>query len=361
LRPLQHEFRIAGSVSRLGYDVTFNDLEGGRGGFDFLAERDGKTFEVEGKCVPAFLGQAIEPQEAEKLFSVLARKFSGWTDDNSVPILNITLRKRLDVSQSAISNLVEACNSAARTRVTTVLEDYASVEFLGAVPGSSSDRLYEIAQIDRASTWANVFLSLTKPRVAVRLLSSRRSKFLPNILATISDAAKRQLSGTRSGIIWLHIDYLDPHLFMSLATAEKGPSLFDLLATAVLDSPKRHHLSQLVISGGPHLARQHGYGISRSKRVVYNAPHCRFGDARLFPDGRNMKSSAKLTGEKAKSLLAATKINFVMPSGPKEAIFETWKANDRRGQAGRLKRSWHHLLPVWQSCAASQQSIGAHS
>jgi hypothetical protein len=107
---------------------------------------------------------------------------------------------------------------------------------------------------------------------------------------------------------------------MSLATAEKGPSLFDLLATAVLDPPKRHHLSQLVISGGSHLARQHGYGISRSKRVVYNAPHCRFGDARLFPDGRNMKSSAKLTGEKAKSLLAATKINFVMPSGPKEAI-----------------------------------------
>ena len=33
-----------------------------------------------------------------------------------------------------------------------------------------------------------------------------------------------------------------------------------------------------------------------------------------------MKSSATLTGEKAKSLLAATKFNFVMPSGPKEAV-----------------------------------------
>ena len=68
----------------------------------FLAERDGKAFEVEGKCVPAFLGQAIQPQEAEKLFSALARKFSGWTDDNSIPILSIILRKRLNVSQSAI-------------------------------------------------------------------------------------------------------------------------------------------------------------------------------------------------------------------------------------------------------------------
>ena len=205
LRPLQHEFRIAGEVSRLGYDVTFKDLEGGKGGFDFLAEGNGKAFEVEGKCVPAFLGQAIQPQEAEKLFSALAQKFSGWTDDNSIPILSITLRKRLNVSQSAISSLVEACNSAARTRTTTVVEDYTSVKFLGAVPETSSDRLSEIAQFDRASTWANVFLSLTKPRVAVRLLSSRPSKFVPNILTTVSDAAKRQLSGSRPGIIWLHI------------------------------------------------------------------------------------------------------------------------------------------------------------
>ena len=318
LRPLQHEFRIAGAVSRLGYDVTFTDLESGKGGFDFLAERDGKAFEVEGKCVPAFLGQAIQPQEAEKLFSALARKFSGWTDDNSIPILSIILRKRLNVSQSAISNLVEACNSAARTRTTTVLEDYASVKFLGAVPERLSDRLSEIAQIDRASTWANVFLSLTKPRMAVRLLSSRPSKFVPNILATVSDAAKRQLSGCRPGIIWLHIDYLDPHFFMSLA--EKGHSLFDLLATALLNSPKRHHISQLIISGGPHVVREHGYGISQFRSVVYNAPHCRFGAARLFPGGRNMKSSAILTSEKAKSVLAATKFNFVMPSGPKEAV-----------------------------------------
>jgi tetratricopeptide (TPR) repeat protein len=320
LRPLQHEFRIAGAISRLGYEVTFADLEGGKGGFDFLAERDGKAFEVEGKCVPAFLGQPIQPQEAEKLFSALAQKFSGWTDYNSIPILSITLRKPLNVSQSAISNLIEACNSAARTRSTTVLEDYASVRFLTAVPERSSVRLSEIVRIDRASTWAYVFLSLTKPRVAVRLLSSRPSKFVPNILATVSDAAKRQLSGSRPGIIWVHIDYLDSRSFLSLANAEKGLSLFDLLAVAVLDSPKRHHVSQLIFSGGPQLLRQHGYGISRFRRVVYNSPHCRFGATRLFPGGRNMKSSATLTGGKAKSLLAATKVNFVMPSGPKEAV-----------------------------------------
>ena len=318
LRPLQHEFRIAGAVSHLGYDVTFADLEGGEGGFDFLAERDDKAFEIEGKCVPAFSGQAILPEDAEKLFLALAQKFSGWTDDTSIPILSVTLRARLDVKQSAIAALIEACNSVARMRTTTVLEDYATVKFLGAVPEASIDRLSEIVQIDRMSTGANVFLSITKPRVVVRLESARSSKFVPNILATLSYAAKRQFSGTRPGVIWLHIDYLDPVHFNSLAYAEEGASFFDLLALAVLNSPKRPHISQLVFSGGAHLVRQSGYATSSFKKVVYNGPRCQFGSPLLFPGGKNRKSSVTLTGEKAKSLLSVAKLSFSLASGPKE-------------------------------------------
>ena len=255
LRPLQHEFRIAGVISHFGYNVTFADLEGGKGGFDFLAERDGKAFEIEGKCVPIFLGQAVLPQDAEKLFLDLAHKFNGWTDDTSIPILDIALRGRLDVNHSAISTLIEACNSAARTRTTAVVGDYAAVKFIGAAPESSGDRLFEAVKVDRMSTGANVFLSLTKPRIAVRLTSERPSKFGPSILATLSDAAK-QFSGSRPSVIWLHVDYLDPVFFDSLAYAKKGASFFDLLASAVLNSPKRSHISQLVFSGGAHLVRR---------------------------------------------------------------------------------------------------------
>ncbi len=43
-------------MSFLDYDVIFADREGGRGGFDFLAQANDRAFEVEGKCVPAFLG-----------------------------------------------------------------------------------------------------------------------------------------------------------------------------------------------------------------------------------------------------------------------------------------------------------------
>jgi hypothetical protein len=91
LRPLQHEFRIAGMISHVGFDVTFSDLEGNEGGFDFLAQREGRAFEVEGKCVPAYLGQAISPEDAEKFFLELRRMFSGWTDGSAIPILDVTL------------------------------------------------------------------------------------------------------------------------------------------------------------------------------------------------------------------------------------------------------------------------------
>ena len=318
LRPIQHEFRIAATVSHFGYDVTFADLEGGQGGFDFLAKRGGKAFEIEGKCISAFYGQAILPQDAEKLFLALAQKFTGWTDDASIPILDITLRGRLDVNQSAISTLIDACNSAAQSRATSVVTDYATVSFLGAAPEAACDRLSDIVQIDRMSTWTNVFLSLTKPRVAVRLQSVRPSRFAPNVLATLSDTAKRQLSGSRPGVIWLHIDYLDPAVFDSLSVAEDGPSFLDLLALAFLDSPTRPHISQLIFSGGPRITRRGEYAISQFKHAVYNAPCCEFGSVRLFPGGGNMKTSGTLTGAKAKSLLSKAKLNFAVPSGPKE-------------------------------------------
>jgi hypothetical protein len=163
LRPLQQEFRIAGTVSHFGFDVTFADLEGGKGGFDFLAERDGNAFEIEGKCVPAFLGQAILPQDAEKLFLALARKFSGWMDDTSIPILGIALREPLNVKQSAIADLIEACNSAARTHTTAVVGDYATVKFLGSAPEASSNRLAETIHIDACLAGRTSFSRLRSP------------------------------------------------------------------------------------------------------------------------------------------------------------------------------------------------------
>ena len=268
LRPLEHEFRAAGVISHLGFDVTFSDLEGNEGGFDFLAQRDGRAFEIEGKCVPAYLGQAISPEDAEKQFLELRRRFNGWADGAKIPILDVRLSKRLDVSRARIGDVIDACNAAARGRTAVIIEDYAAVRFLGAAPESARDLLIQQIHADRMSTNANMYLSTQEPRVVVRLSSDQESRFAPKVLATLGDAAKRQFTGSRPGIIWLHIDYLIPEQFDALAFREKGPSLFDLMALAVLDSPKRSHLCQLVFSGGSYLERRGGEPPLVCRRLI---------------------------------------------------------------------------------------------
>jgi hypothetical protein len=91
-------------------------------------------------------------------------------------------------------------------------------------------------------------------------------------------------------------------IFNSMAYATKGASLFDLIALAVLDSPKREHITQLVFSGGAHLVKKGEYQISSYRRVVYNSPSSNFGEAVLFPDGRRWtKREQPLRGSVAKA------------------------------------------------------------
>ena len=61
LRSLQHEMRVAGKLSKSGYEVKFEDLEG-NGGCDFLAKKNGVTYEVEAKSLPYSLAGLSSPR-----------------------------------------------------------------------------------------------------------------------------------------------------------------------------------------------------------------------------------------------------------------------------------------------------------
>jgi tetratricopeptide (TPR) repeat protein len=320
LRPLQHEFRIAGALSKSDYDVTFADREGGQGGFDFLAEKTGEAFEVEGKCVPAFLGQAVLPEDSEIFFLALTKRFRGWSDETSIPVLTVMLTKTLDTNQAMISKLVEACDKAALTRGSETIESYATVTFVHAAPKTNRDRLFEVMQIDSVASWARVFLSQGDPQVAVRLMSERPSRFVRRVLDTLSDSAKRQFSGNRPGVLWLHIDYLPPAIFDALANAPAAPSFLDLLALAVLNSPKRNHLCEVIFSGGAHLTRTGKIARSDFRKLVYQSPSCRFGNVRLFSPNKIIERSKAMESSKARSLLAEANLRFRIAAGPKQIV-----------------------------------------
>jgi tetratricopeptide (TPR) repeat protein len=214
--------------------------------------------------------------------------------------------------------MVEACNKAAQMQASVRLEDYATVEFIGMAPEAALGRLSEAVEVDRISTFAHSFISRRKPSVAVRLTSKRAESFAQGVTELLSDSAKRQFSRNRPGVIWLHIDYLDPAFFDSLANVKEGMSLLDIVAIAFLDSPSRPYISQLIFSGGALLTRRGAHVISQYKSAVYNAPNCQFGHAHLFSGGKNLNPGGTLTGAKAKRLLREAKFNVTIPGGRKE-------------------------------------------
>ena len=313
LRPLQHEMRVAGLISKLGCNVTFADLEGD-GGYDFLAEKDGLTYEIEGKSLPIFSGQPILPQDADKLFVVLRQKFDGWKDTAQIPILDLRVKNRLSTRHADLLELVEACSTAAAMKKALTIGSEIAVQYPGAVPDTPKVAL--AARLDSLRNGINLYVSQGQPKIVVRLSSEKSGRFVHNVLTTISDASKRQLSGNRPGIIWVHVDYVSPDIFDSMAHAKKGSSLFDLIALAVLDSPKRDHIAQLVFSGGAHLVKQGEYQTSSFRRIVYTSPRCKFREAVLFREGKQLtKRDQPPRGPVAKALLKKAILNVAVAPG----------------------------------------------
>jgi phenylpyruvate tautomerase PptA (4-oxalocrotonate tautomerase family) len=126
-------------------------------------------------------------------------------------------------------------------------------------------------------------------KVIIRLRSERRDKFEKNIIATISEASKKQFSGVRPSIIWVHIDYVSSESFKALSYSKEGTSRLDSIANAVFRSSKRDHITQLVFSGGAHLRIDGATRRSNFMRTVYNSPTGRFEKTFLFPDGRTRR------------------------------------------------------------------------
>lgn len=291
LRSLQHEMRVAVALSRQGCDIKFADLEG-VGRFDFLAERDALEYEVECKSLPIFSGYPIQPQDADKLSNELRRKFGGWSDQTRIPILTITLEGKLPADRAEQLRLVAACNEAVAKQGDIKVEYHTTVQFIGTIPDGPVKLIMERAGRDAFLHGIAVYFLPKHPKAVVRLQSLKKSRFARNIVTDISDAAKHQLTGTRGGVIWTHIDYIDKAMFDSLAYAVTYPSLFDQIANAVFRSEKRRHVTQLIFSGAPYLSKDDTYARSTFQYVVYNAPESKFGEPLLFSGGRTQRKGA---------------------------------------------------------------------
>ncbi len=207
-----------------------------------------------------------------------------------IPILTIIIDGRLPADRVYQLRLIAACNEAVAKQGEVRVEPGTTVQFVGTIPDGPAKPILERASRDAFLHGIAVYF-LLNPKGIVRLQSIRPSRFARNIVTDISNAARHQLSGTRPGIVWTHIDYIDKTMFDSLAYSARRPSLFDQIANAVFNSAKRRHVMQLIFSGAPYLSKDDTYGRSAFESVIYNAPESKFGEPMLFGGGKTQRRS----------------------------------------------------------------------
>jgi hypothetical protein len=117
LWPLQHEFRVAALLSKLGWDIYFHDLEE-NGGYDFLATQNGMAFEVEAKAISLYTAWPLKPEDVTKLLVEVKQRFS-WEDEYRIPILSLKFSSSLSPERTQLGELVTALTEVARTTEST--------------------------------------------------------------------------------------------------------------------------------------------------------------------------------------------------------------------------------------------------
>ena len=290
LRSLFNECRVATAISKENADVTFFDLER-HGRFDFLACRDDFEWEVEVKSANIFSGAPIYPHGLQVFHQELNRRFIS-PSVSTIPVVEIAIGGRLPVETARVREMVDACSHVVRSRDGLQISADLSVSFAGTLPQMPMSDLNRLAREIAHQQGGGVCVKMREPRVFVKLRSKRQSKLIENISGNISDAAKRQLSATRPGVVWTHIDYISPEDFQRLTLGNGIDSHTNRVVNSFFNSEKRRHLRQLVFSGGERLHLEGDIKRSSFERRTYNAFACSLDTPPLISRGSEREPAA---------------------------------------------------------------------
>lgn len=288
LWPVQHELRVAASLSSNGWDISFHDLEVNKG-YDFIATRDGSSFEVEAKAISAYTGSPIKPDNLAKL-QIELREYFNCFDGILTPIVCVTLPSNLSADRSYLQELISQINSVVRNE-TDVSNSLGNFRYVGKVPFTSPGSIMLAAQMRSMRTNNAVLFRHFDPRIILELTSRKPNQLPKRIIRTINEAGRQQFSGSRPGVIWTHVKFMSKEMFKSLSTPQQGKAcLFDAIACAVYRSEKRSHISQLCFTSGSFLNKSGETARSSYESAIYNSSACRFGKDVLLPGGRTQNS-----------------------------------------------------------------------
>jgi hypothetical protein len=261
LASLKHEVMTAINLVCRGYDVEFNDIENGAG-FDYIARRDGMEIEIECKVFTGDLGRQIHKRNLVSLQKLLLPQLKGIFSTASKGILiRVVLPGRLTPNKGQATKIVDSISHGILSGNKQSLSDACNVEVLDFAIQQSPFNVPLAADLDKnevitfvsrligvAKLNPNLAIIFSPNKHAVILLieSAVSDKVLKGMYRQLSSAASGQFSGTRPGILAIHINALSGDQLIALYNLSSSdplnPTGLRVMTSRFLEDPSRQHI-----------------------------------------------------------------------------------------------------------------------
>lgn len=275
MRALQFELQVATHLANRGFDVEFPETDG-TSVFDIRATREDADLEIECKFISSDKGRMVRRRDALEIHHLLERELRGVIQDLQVGlILQIvfngrppkTHNERLDVAHNARRVLLGGDASQGvdyEIRVRTF--ELKGSPFLDGAP-SRDDVASFLARFGIANRETMVVGKSAKGAVIFSLESAQPDRLLSGVFQTVSDAAKRQLTGRNAGVVCVKFDDLTADQMLEIGLEAGEPTALRVASSGFLASSASENLAVLAFFADGVLEQAVGGAITRSGRT----------------------------------------------------------------------------------------------
>lgn len=291
MRGLRLELSVATHFIRSGEQVGWPETTGG-GNFDLLIESLGaEGLEIECKSISADKGRKIHRREALEFFGLLKPNIDSTVAGLSSGLFTVlTLPNRLPTTFEGRRALAEQCCKSIIYGTDLTLKDGTNFR----VEELSTDQLRTLdfgvnhaesrSAVDRITGTRNreVMISCTKAggTFAFVVQSAKEDTLLKRTFNTLSDAAHKQLTGRRAGMLVAGFDGMEAEELRSVAAQDQdsnSPTQLRIQVSRFLASQERNHVVGVGFFSAGSLRRgQHGIVESGGLSYHFSKPDSSF-------------------------------------------------------------------------------------